>query len=239
MIKVIEDKYDGIIIENVTQFETADDFNKEIKLLIDSSKNKKLLWAKIPIEKSEFIPVLTNLGFEYHHCDEKSLMLVKKLIQESIIPTTPNYIAGVGAMVLKNGKLLVIKDRFSAGYRLPGGHIEKNESIKDALKREVYEETGISVEFESIMSIGHFKNGQFGESNLYMVCTAKASTDDITINDLSEIIDAKWIKFEDFLNSEDVNNYNKSMVTKAINNKEVKLEEQPIKLRVANGEVFF
>ncbi len=239
MIKIIEDKYNGITIDNVAQFETADDFHKEIKRLIDSSINKKLLWVKIPIEKSDFIPVLTKLGFEYHHCDEMSLMLVKKLVQESIIPTTLNYIAGVGAIVLKKERLLVIRDRFSTGYRLPGGHIEKNESIKDALKREVLEETGIDIEFESIMSIGHFRNGQFGESNLYLVCTARALTDDISINDLSEIVDAKWIKFEDFLNSEDVNNYNKSIVAKAISNREVKLTEQPIKLRVTSGEVFF
>lgn len=239
MIKIIEDKYDGIIIDDVTRVETPDDFHNEIKRLIDSSRNKKLLWAKIPGEKSDFIPVLTKLGFEYHYCEEKSLLLVKKLVQESFIPTTPHYIAGVGAIVLKAGKLLVIKDRFSPGYRLPGGYVEKNESIKDALKREVYEETGVDAEFESITSIGHFRTGQFGESNLYMACTAKALTDEITINDQSEIVDAKWMKIDDFLNSEDVNAYNKSIVAKAVSNKEAQFAEQPVKLRVAASEVFF
>ena len=68
-------------------------------------------------------------------------MLVKKLIQETVIPTAKNYTVGVGAIVRDKEQLLVIKDRFSNGYKLPGGHIDNNESIKDALKREKYLKT--------------------------------------------------------------------------------------------------
>jgi ADP-ribose pyrophosphatase len=239
MIKTVDNKYDGVIVDSTTLPTNISEFKKEIAQLAESLQNKKLLWIKIPIEKSDFIPVLTNIGFEFHHCDERSLMLVKKMAYDSFVPTTKNYIVGVGAIVLNEGQLLVIKDRFSAGYKLPGGHIDRNESIKDALKREVREETGISVEFESIINIGHFRNGQFGESNLYIVCTTKALSKDITINDSSEVAEACWIDPVDFLNSADVNSYNKSVVEAAINNKELKLIEQHIKLRVPGGEVFF
>ena len=239
MIKTIDNKYDGIIVDNKTLPQKKDAFKNEIVRLIETLKNKKLLWIKIPIEKSKFIPILTNLDFEFHHCDEKNLMLVKKLAQDSIIPTSKNYIVGVGAIVFYEGRLLVIKDRFSTGYKLPGGHIDKNESIKNAVKREVYEETGINIEFESIVNIGHFRNGQFGESNLYIVCTAKSISKNIKINDSSEIAEARWIDPEYFLKSDDTNSYNKSVVEAAISNKELKLTEQQIKLRVPDGEVFF
>lgn len=239
MITIAYNKYDGVIADSTTLPTNRDEFKKEIVQLIESLQNKKLLWIKIPIEKADFIPELTNLGFEFHHCDERSLMLVKKLAHDSFVPTTKNYIVGVGAIVLNEGLLLVVKDRFSEGYKLPGGHIDKNESIKDALRREVLEETGVSVEFESIVNIGHFRNGQFGESNLYIVCTTKALSKDITINDLSEIAEARWIDPVDFLSSADVNSYNKSVVEAAINNKELKLTEQQVKLRVPGGEVFF
>lgn len=162
MIETIDNKYNGVIVDNTTLPKKKDAFKEEIVLLMGSLKDKKLLWINIPIEKSDFIPVLTNLNFEFHHCDEKSLMLVKKLTQGALIPTTKNYIAGVGAIVFKEGQLLVIKDRFSTGYKLPGGHIDKNESIKDAVKREIYEETGIHIEFESIMNIGHFRTVSLG-----------------------------------------------------------------------------
>ena len=239
MIETIDNKYDGIIVDHITLPENRDVFKTEIVQIIESSKYKKLLWIKIPLKKSEFIPILTKLGFQFHHCDEDNLMLVKKMAHDSIVPATKNYIVGVGAIVVNEGQILVIKDRFSSGYKLPGGHIDANESIKNALKREVHEETGVNIEFESIVNIGHFRNGQFGESNLYIVCTAKALSKEIAINDTSEIVEARWISTIEFLNSDDVNNYNKSVVEAAINNKELKLVEQRIKLRVSDGEVFF
>lgn len=238
-MKVFYDKYDGVILDNTTLSYSKEEFKTGIWQLSESLKNKKLLWINIPIDKSDYIPILTEFDFEFHHCDERNLMLVKKLSHDSFVPTTKNYIVGVGAVVFNDGRLLVIKDRYSAGYKLPGGHIDKNESIKNALQREVFEETGINIEFESILNLGHFRNGQFGESNLYIVCTANAFTKEITINDSSEIIEARWIDLTDFLNSDDVNTYNKKVVEAAINNKELKLKEQKISLRVPDGEVFF
>jgi 8-oxo-dGTP diphosphatase len=239
MIETIDNKYDGVTIDNSTLPHKKDDFKIEIVQLIESLKNKKLIWIKIPIENSDLIPILTNLEFEFHHCDEKNLMLVKKLVPNSFIPTTKNYIVGVGAIVLNDGQLLVIKDRFSTGYKLPGGYIDKNESIKNAVKREVYEETGIQIEFESIANVGHFRNGQFGESNLYIACTAKALTKNITIFDSDEIVEARWINLDDFLKSDTTNNYNKSIVEAVINNKELKLTDQQLILTIADAEVFF
>ena len=134
MLKIIEDKYDGITIDCATLPEIAEHFSREVELLINSTENKKLLWIKIPIVESNYIPILTNLGFEFHHCDEENLMLVKKLVQNSIIPTTKNYMAGVSAIVFRDEKLLVIKDKFSIDYKLPGGQIEKNETIKEAIQ---------------------------------------------------------------------------------------------------------
>jgi len=239
MLKALTNKYDGITVDQESLPSTKRIFKKEILQLIEKVKDKKLLWVNIPINKSSFIPILRNLDFKFHHCDENNLMLVKKLIQDAVVPTAKNYNVGVGAIVIEGDELLVIKDRYSNEYKLPGGHIEYHETIKGALKREVYEETGIHVEFESIVNLGHFTKGQFEESNLYIVCTAKALTKEITIYDVSEIIDAKWIKAEAFLNSKKTNNYNKNVVKASIENKDLKLTDQLIKLRVTGGEVFF
>lgn len=239
MIKISENQYKGIIVDHESLPENRTELITAIERLLASKHDKNLVWIKIPIEKAALIPEFTLLGFEFHHCDERNLMLVKKINPEAFVPATKNYIVGVGAIVFHEHKLLVIKDRFSTGYKLPGGHIEKNESIKEALAREVFEETGINIRFESIVNIGHFRNGQFGESNLYLVCTAQALSYEIKIHDESEILDAMWISPVAFLESEEVNAYNKSVVEAAINNKELKLTEQQVKLRSANGEIFF
>ncbi len=239
MIRTTENKYNGVIIDNTTLPENTDEFRDQVLRIIEVAGDKELLWIKIPIEKSDYIPILTRLDFEFHHCYERNLMLIKKLQQAPIVPTSKNFIVGVGAIVIHQGKLLVVKDKFYAGYKLPGGHIDKGESIKEALKREVLEETGLAIEFESILNIGHFKHGQFDESNLYLVCTAKAQSEKISIRDSAEIAEARWINPTDFLNSDQVNCYNKSVVQAALNNKELKLKEQKVKLRVSDGEVFF
>jgi 8-oxo-dGTP diphosphatase len=98
---------------------------------------------------------------------------------------------------------------------------------------------GIIIDFESIMNIGHFRNGQFGESNLYLVCTAKALSKDIRIKDTTEVLEARWMDVQDFIHSEDVNNYNKSVVKAALGNTRLKLTEQPVILRISGGEVFY
>jgi 8-oxo-dGTP diphosphatase len=65
----------------------------------------------------------------------------------------PKHRLTAGA-VIKNDKneILMIKNP-TRGWELPGGHVEEGETIPDALVREVYEETGITVEIESFCGI--------------------------------------------------------------------------------------
>jgi len=238
-INLIVDKYDGITIDNTTIPQDSLKFEHELQEIIKQLKNKKLLWIKLPIEKSELIPMLTKYDFVFHHCNERDITLVKKLTQDPIIPTATNHTLGVGAVVIDNNKLLTIKDRFQAGYKLPGGHIDDRENISQALRREVWEETGIKIEFESIISLGHFSPAQFGESNLYVVCNAKALSYDINILDSEEIVDAKWIDVNEYLNCDEVHLYNKNIVKTAILNNGLKRETNNLFLNQNSQYEFF
>ncbi|MCX6753452.1 MAG: NUDIX domain-containing protein [Candidatus Nomurabacteria bacterium] len=56
------------------------------------------------------------------------------------------FFVGVHAMVIKEGKILLGKRKncFGEGnYGLPGGHLERNENLEEAMKRELLEETGL------------------------------------------------------------------------------------------------
>ncbi len=197
-----------------------------------------MLWIKLCISKSSLIVILNKHNFVFHHCNEEDITLVKKLIPKPIIPTAKNHTLGVGAVVINKKKLLVIKDRFNLGYKLPGGHIDNNENITTALKREVLEETGISVEFVSIVNLGHFTKAQFGESNLYILCTAKPLSYEINIQDTQEIIEAKWIDIDEFLKDNEVHEYNKHIVKSALNNKGLEFQKNKLILNKQN-QLFF
>jgi len=215
-LNLFNDKYDGVIIDGSAIPEDLMEFEEELACLINYLQEKKLLWIKLDISQSYYIPLLTRYDFVFHHCNEKDITLVKKLINDPIIPTAMNHTLGVGAVVIEDNKLLVIKDRIWQKYKLPGGHIDDRENISTALLREVLEETGIRVEFESIVSLGHFSPGQFNESNLYVVCRARALSKEIHIQDKNEIIEARWLDLNEYLSCEDVHPYNKNLVQNAL-----------------------
>ncbi len=62
------------------------------------------------------------------------------------IKLTPK--AGVGVMILKDGKVLITKRKSSHGagqYAFPGGHLEYMESFEECAIRETREECGIEI----------------------------------------------------------------------------------------------
>ena len=73
----------------------------------------------------------------------------KKIIEEVV----------VGILLNKNGQILVAKRRnnqFMPGYwELPGGKIEVRENKKDSLKRELFEELGVTVKKSTLKHTMH------------------------------------------------------------------------------------
>jgi 8-oxo-dGTP pyrophosphatase MutT (NUDIX family) len=55
---------------------------------------------------------------------------------------------GAYAIIVHEGKVLLLTNRETGKYALPGGGIEIGEKIEDTLRREVQEEAGIKVEVE-------------------------------------------------------------------------------------------
>jgi 8-oxo-dGTP diphosphatase len=211
----ILDPYNGITINVKSLPNTKEEFELNLDYLIDEVENKRnLIWIYIDIKKSDYIPIATKRGFFFHSCDEDYILIVKRINQNAIVPTAANHTLGVGAVVINdNNEILVIKEKISnIGYKLPGGHIDNGEMISTAVEREVLEETGIVVEFESIISLGHFYPHQFHKSNLYVLCIAKAKTSEINIQDTHEIIDAKWMDVNKYLEDDDVLAYSKAVV---------------------------
>lgn len=52
---------------------------------------------------------------------------------------------GARAMLIRNGEILLVRHSYVPGWYLPGGGVEAGESVFEALRREVREETGANV----------------------------------------------------------------------------------------------
>ncbi len=78
---------------------------------------------------------------------------------------TENVELTVMCLVHKNDSYLLqnrVKEEWK-GYTLPGGHIEKGESIVDAVIREIKEETGLTIFNPHLCGVKQFpiKNGRY------------------------------------------------------------------------------
>ncbi|MCT4792664.1 MULTISPECIES: NUDIX hydrolase [Exiguobacterium] len=116
----------------------------------------------------------------------------------------------VVGIVRQGDQLLLVKNQADgerAVWSLPGGVIEAGETLADALKREIAEETGLSVETFELAYVTENFIEQFDAHSLvtYFECTIRG---ELLPNDPDrEVVDSQWVPIEqlgDYLLNRDV-----------------------------------
>ncbi len=119
------------------------------------------------------------------------------MTNERTYPTRP-YLA-VSAAILRDGKVLVVRRARKPAlgvYTLPGGGVEIGETLTEAVKREVREETGLEV--EPIALAGHrevIANDAEGRAKRHFVILSFACrwlAGEPALNE--ELDDARWLE---------------------------------------------
>lgn len=182
----------------------------------------RVIWLELPASHAALITPALNLGFSYHHCHGEQLMLVKKLQPDSYVPLAATHSIGVGGLVWSPaGEVLMVRELALPGqkpgyFKLPGGMVEPKEHLALAVVREVLEETGVHATFQSVLGMRHHHRGQFGASNLYIVCELQAQTTAITAAE-NEIAEVRWFAPEVYLQDVNASEYNKLLLKSALN----------------------
>ena len=104
----------------------------------------------------------------------------------------------VGGVIEKNGKYLLVQEarKCRGKWNLPAGHLDPNETILDAAKREIKEESGIDVELTGVCQIGNRKM----EDDIFVsiVFVAKQTGGDIAYDE-EEIMNVRWFSYDEIL----------------------------------------
>lgn len=243
-LKFFQDNFNGVVITTSSLPENPAQCAELLlhNLAIFELQNKKLIWATLTIEQSNLISAFTDLGFHFHSCTEQSISLVKALVKDAEIPFVPTHSIGAGALVRAGDKILVIRETNSksAGFKLPGGHIDLGETIAEAAAREVLEETGVIAKFDSICGLAGKYPYQFGKANLYFVCCFQAISTEIKITRADEIAEAKWVDIHAFLADENNSSFNKESVKAAFYGQGMPMVSLPYNVgKNAKQEVYF
>tara|TARA_Y100000593_G_C4275182_1_gene319648 strand:+ start:466 stop:1014 length:549 start_codon:yes stop_codon:yes gene_type:complete len=124
------------------------------------------------------------------------------------------------AVIYRNDKVLLLKN--DRGWDLPGGHMKQDESLIDGLKREVFEETGLTITNPQDLHISH------GHKEFYSV---QLPTDDVKLSD--EHFEYGFFTVEQIREMEDVADYYKKAIYQAMGYEST--ENQTIKIKVTIG----
>ena len=168
-----------------------------------SAASKSAAWITVPISESSIIPTLSALNFKFHHTDPHQSHLYCWLKSSADkVPEYATHQVGVGTACIKGSKILCVREirgNYSK-WKLPGGLADLGESIPEAAAREVKEETGVDVEFKSMIGVRHTHNIQFGRSDLYFIVRAELveGGNDVPVPEEDEISHAEWVDFEEF-----------------------------------------
>lgn len=108
------------------------------------------------------------------------------------------WLAVAGVVISEDGNWLVVKKRYGGlkgKWSFPAGFVDANETVDEAVKREILEETGINVSVEGILGVrsGVLKN-QISDNMIIFLCKP---TELNVIYQQSELYDAAFKSVEE------------------------------------------
>lgn len=104
----------------------------------------------------------------------------------------------VGALIInrKNEILLIRQAKWNDQYCIPGGHVEFNESIEDAIKREVKEEVNLDVDVVELLGVqDNINSAHFHKKGVHFIFLdylCRAITEEVKI-DQREVQKFVWV----------------------------------------------
>ena len=127
------------------------------------------------------------------------------------------YNVGVGGAVVRDGRLLLVRRASRRGrgnWQVPGGFIEPDETIEQAVVREVQEEAGVTGQVEGVLGVRNRYDEDSGNS-LYIVMLL-SPLDGEPEPDLKEVDQAGYFTMKEIHGLEQVPPINMEIAKRAL-----------------------
>lgn len=127
---------------------------------------------------------------------------------------------GVGGVVIRDGKALLIRRGLEPGrgwWQIPGGYAEHDETVIDAVVREVYEEAGVEARVLDVLGFRHSIGGSIGgpSTNVYIIFRLEPLEGEPRC-DREEVTGAGYFSLDEIMQMERVQNLSKWAIMEAL-----------------------
>jgi len=130
------------------------------------------------------------------------------------------HFIGVGGVIFHNARVLLVKLTYGPAkgkWLIPGGLVDPGETLQEAIKREILEETGQKINPLGIIGIRSMVRTTDNLTDLYCIFLCQLESDPKPlIKEDKEIREVRWIAMNELEEDSAVTEYTKMIVKKAL-----------------------